>query len=174
MTELPNAAATADRRRQRIKRLHRALRRTLYAKLGLAIALLVAAAVVYLRLVAGPVSLANYSDRVGEALASRIGPGWTVGFEEASLELDGVRPALRTTGLEIRNPGGVLVVRAPLALVSLDPVALLGGNFALRALELRDLQLRLLVARDGSLSFVPQEAQGMQLADGAAAAPAAA
>jgi hypothetical protein len=174
MTEIPKAAATADRRRQRIKRLHRVMRRTLYAKLGLAFALLIAAAIVYLRLVAGPVSLANYSDKVGEALASRIGPGWSVGFDEAALELDGVKPALRTAGLEIRNPGGVLVVRAPMALVSLDPVTLLGGNFALRALELRDLQLRLLVAQDGSLSFVPQDAQGVQRPEGAMpTAPAA-
>jgi hypothetical protein len=160
-----------DPRRRRIKRIHRVLRRTLYAKLALAFTLLLVTAIVYLRLVAGPVSLSEYTDRVGEALAARIGPGWTVAFEDASLELDGIRPAVRATGLEIRNPLGVRVVRAPLALVTLDPVMLLGGSFTLRSLEMRDLQLRLLVAPDGSLAFVPQEGQPEGVAAAASVAP---
>jgi hypothetical protein len=132
------------------------MRRTLYAKLGIILTLLLVAGIVYLRLIAGPVSLNDYTKGVGDALAGRIGPGWRVAFNDTALELQGTTPAVRAAGLEIRNPGGIVVVRAPLAVVSVDAMSLLTGNIALRAIELRDLQIRALVARDGSLSFVPQ------------------
>ena len=114
----------------------------------------------YLRLLAGPLDLQHYSARVGEALASRIGPGWTVAVGETALELHGARPAVRTAGLEIRNPDGVAVIRAPYGIVSLDMGSLLSGSFSAREVELRDLQLRAALAADGTLTFVPGEDAG--------------
>jgi hypothetical protein len=141
--------------KRRDARWRRIVRRTFYAKLGLAFCVLLVAFAFYLRLVAGPVSLADYSERLGTALASRIGPEWRVDLTDTAIELQGATPAVRTSGLEIRNPAGQLVVRAPYAVVSLDPASLLVGAIAPREIELRDLQLLARVAPDGSLSFVP-------------------
>lgn len=115
------------------------------------------AAACYLRLLAGPLDVQHYAARVGQALASRIGPGWTVTLGDTSLELHGARPAVRTAGLEIRNPDGIAVVRAPYGIVSLDMGSLLGGSFSAREVELRDLQLRASLAADGTLTFMPSE-----------------
>jgi hypothetical protein len=140
---------------RRDTRLRRIVRRTFYAKLALAFCVLLVALACYLRLVAGPVSLRDYSERVSDALAARLGPGWHVELADTAIELQGVKPAVRTTGLEIRNPAGQLVVRAPYAVVSLDPTSIFVGTLTPREIELRDLQLLARVAADGSLSFVP-------------------
>ncbi len=152
MKRLASQDPTAKRRGPRWRRI---VRRTFYAKLGLAFCVLLVAFAFYLRLVAGPVSLKDYSEQLGTALASRIGTGWRVELTDTAIELQGTTPAVRTTGMEIRNPAGQLVVRAPYATVSLDPTSLLIGTIAPREIELRDLQLLARVAADGSLSFVP-------------------
>jgi hypothetical protein len=145
--------ATEDRKaRRRDGRWRRIVRRTFYAKLGIAFGVLLVAVACYLRLVAGPVSLEDYSERVAGALADRIGPGWRVALADTAIELQGAMPAVRTAGLEVRNPAGQLVMRAPHAVVSLDPRSLLVGAFAPREIELRDLQLVAQIAADGGLS----------------------
>ncbi len=56
----------------------RIARRAVHVKLALLGLVLLVGAAAILRLVAGPVSLRSYSDRVAQALAEQIGPGWTV------------------------------------------------------------------------------------------------
>ncbi|MBV9077444.1 MAG: hypothetical protein JO048_08165, partial [Methylobacteriaceae bacterium] len=131
------------------------MRATLYAKLVLVSLVAIVAAVGFLRLAAGPVSLQSYSDRLAHALADQLGQGWSVALADTALELNGSKPAVRTRELEIRNPAGLLVVRAPDAIVSLDPTSLLWGGLLPREIELRDLELRAAIAADGSLSFLP-------------------
>jgi len=76
---------------------------------------------VAVRLSNGPLQIDGLSRRVAAAVAERIGPGWSIGIRGSSLELDRENAlSLRFSGLDIRNPQGALVVRAPLALVSLD------------------------------------------------------
>ena len=140
---------------RRDTRLRRIVRRTFYAKLVVAFLVVLIGLAAYLRLVAGPVSLTDYAGRVSSALASRLGPGWRVELADAAIELQGAAPAVRTSGMEVRNPAGQLVIRAPHAVVSLDPSSLLYGRLAPREIELRDLQLLARVAPDGSLSLVP-------------------
>ncbi|NNM71969.1 DUF3971 domain-containing protein [Enterovirga aerilata] len=148
--------ATRNARRTRHdSRWRRVVRRTFYVKLSVAFGLLLVAFAFYLRLVAGPVSLKDYSEQLEAALAGRIGPGWRVELADTAIELQGAMPAVRTTGLDIRNPAGQLVIRAPYAVVSLDPSGLVFGALSPREIELRDLQLVVQVARDGGLSFVP-------------------
>ena len=55
--------------------------------------------------------------------------------------------ALRTTGLDIRNPEGDLVVRAPLAVVAIDLRSLLGLSVQARSVEFRDLRIILMTLR---------------------------
>ncbi|HZW48343.1 MAG TPA: hypothetical protein VFF61_12535, partial [Microvirga sp.] len=61
------------------------------------------------------------------------------------IELHEGIPALRANGLDIRAPSGELVVRAPYALVSVDFLSLLTANLQPKAIQVRDLQLRVLV-----------------------------
>ncbi|MGO4571790.1 hypothetical protein [Microvirga sp. 2TAF3] len=133
--------------------LQRVLRGALYLKLGLILFLGIAFGILYMRLSAGPLSFGRLPERVAEALASRIGPGWTVTLRNTAIELRGGSPALMANGLDIRAPDGALVLRAPSATVSVDGLSLLTANLQPKSIELRDLQLRVLVNRDGSLTF---------------------
>src|SRR5918993_5137412 len=135
--------------------LRRVLRGTLYVKLGLIVFLTAAFGLLYLRLSAAPMSFGRLPERVAEALASRIGPGWSVTLRNTAIELHDGSPALRANGLDIRAPGGNLVLQAPYAIVSVDGLSLLTANLQPKAVEIRDLQLRVLVNRDGSLTFSP-------------------
>lgn len=137
--------------------LGRLLRGTLYVKLGLALALGLATGLLYVRLSAAPMSFEGLSERVAGAIASRIGPGWNVILTNSALALEEGSLALRTSGLEIRNPDGVAVVRSPDATIGVDSLALLTGSLQPRFIEFRDLQVRAAVNRDGTLSFVAAE-----------------
>ena len=95
---------------------------------------------------------------MASAIADRIGPGWHVSLRDSAVELDSERSlALRVAGLDIRNPQGALVVRAPLAVVSLDTWGLLRLAVQPRSIEFRDLQMTALVHRDGSIAFAASE-----------------
>lgn len=121
--------------------------------LGLAIG------VAAIRLSNGPMRIDGLSASVARAVAERIGPGWSIAIHGSSLELDRENAlALRFTGLDIRNPQGALVVRAPLALVSLDPWGLLHLSLQPRSIEFRDTQTTALVHKDGSIAFAASEA----------------
>ncbi len=159
-------------RRRPAKRsaFRRLLRGALYVKLGLLIFLAVAFGVLYVRIAAGPLSFGRLPERVAEALAARIGPGWSVNLRNTALELHDGAPALRANGLDILGPNGELVLRAPYAVVSVDGMALMTGSLQPKSIEFRDLQLRILVNRDGSLAFSP--VQGGEEGDGTPVAPA--
>ena len=118
-------------------------------------AILLLAGVGYLRLAAGPVSLKSYSERVGDALASRLGKGWLVTLSDTDLQLQGAKPAIRASGLRITDPSGVTVVDAPYAVVSVDPRSIIAGSLMPSEVELRGLRLRATIARDGTLTFGP-------------------
>ncbi|MBZ6074928.1 DUF3971 domain-containing protein [Microvirga puerhi] len=133
--------------------VRRVLRGALYLKLGLVVFACIAFGILYMRLSAGPLNFGRLPERVAEALAARIGPGWTVTLRNTAIGLHSGSPVLMTNGLDIRAPDGALVLRAPTALVSVDGVSLLTGNLQPKSIELRDLQMRVLVNRDGSLTF---------------------
>jgi hypothetical protein len=118
---------------------------------------LVAIMLVYLRLTFGPVGLGTLPDALANAMSARMGPGWSVALRDTALELDQGSPALRANGLDVRDPNGALVVTAPYATVSIDTWSLLSASLQPRAIELRDLQIRAVVGKDGSLSFSPAE-----------------
>lgn len=107
-----------------------------------------------LRLASGPLRIEGLSEQVASAIAARIGPGWRVDLRDSALQLDAERSlALQVGGLDIRNPEGALVLRAPMAVVSLDTWGLLRLSIQPRFIEFRDLQMTALVHRDGSIAF---------------------
>ncbi|WP_232628630.1 AsmA-like C-terminal region-containing protein [Methylobacterium sp. Leaf118] len=106
------------------------------------------------RLSQGPWRIDGLTQRVAEAIASSVGPGWRVTLRDSALELDAESSlALRVGGLDVYNPEGALVVRAPLAVVSLDTWGLLRLAVQPRSIEFRDLQMTALVHDDGSIAF---------------------
>ncbi|MGU3540334.1 YhdP family protein [Methylobacterium sp. A54F] len=128
------------------------------AALSLVLLVGLAVGVGVLRLAYGPLRIDGLSGRVAAAVAERIGPGWTISLRDSALELDAERSlALRVAGLDIRNPQGALVVRAPLAVVSLDTWGLLRLTVQPRSIEFRDVQMTALVHRDGSIAFAASE-----------------
>jgi hypothetical protein len=130
----------------------------LWTALSLVFLLGLGAGLGVLRLASGPLHVDGLSERVASAIADRIGPGWHVSLRDSAVELDSERSlALRVAGLDIRNPQGALVVRAPLAVVSLDTWGLLRLAVQPRSIEFRDLQMTALVHRDGSIAFGASE-----------------
>ncbi|KQP52600.1 hypothetical protein ASG59_02690 [Methylobacterium sp. Leaf466] len=118
------------------------------------------------RLASGPLRIEGLSEQVTAAIASRIGPGWRVALRDSALQLDAERSlALEVKGLDVINPEGALVMRAPAAVVSIDTWSLLRLSVQPRSIEFRDLQMTALVHRDGSIAFAaaspghPGEAQ---------------
>lgn len=118
------------------------------------------------RLASGPLRIDGLSASVASAIAARIGSGWRIDLRDSALELDSERSlALRVTGLDVRNPEGALVMRAPVAVVSIDTWSLLRLSVQPRSIEFRDLQMTALVHKDGSIAFAaaspghPGEAQ---------------
>ncbi|GJE28216.1 DUF3971 domain-containing protein [Methylobacterium organophilum] len=107
-----------------------------------------------LRLTQGPLRIDGMSAQVASAIAGSIGPNWKVELRDSALELDAEDSlALRVAGLDVYNPEGALVVRAPLAVVSLDTWSLLRLSVQPRSIEFRDLQMTALVHNDGSIAF---------------------
>lgn len=133
----------------------RVMRKTLYAALGLALVVVLPVGLAYVRLSTGPVSFDGLADRAAEAIAARIGERWRVSVAGSAIELKDGWLALRATGLDIRNQEGVLVVRAPDAIVSVDTASLMTGVFVAKAIEFRDLQLDASLDRTGALTLVP-------------------
>jgi hypothetical protein len=102
------------------------------------------------RLSTGPLRIDGMSERVASAIAGSVGPGWRVTLRDSAVELDSENSlALRVAGLDIYNPEGAVVVRAPQAVVSIDTWALLRLSVKPRAIEFRDLQMTALVHNNG-------------------------
>ncbi len=134
--------------------LRTCIRGVLFLKLAAVLLLLTGLGLAYLRLASGPMSFAWLEPRVAAGIAERLGPGWTASLHDSAIEIDRDGAlALRTTGLDIRNPEGDLVVRAPLAVVAIDLWSLFGLSVQARSVEFRDLQLRALLHHDGSIAF---------------------
>ena len=133
-------------------------RRSLWLAATVVLVLILAVGGVIARLCAGPMRIEGMSERVASAIAGSIGPGWRVALSDSALEIDAEYAlSLRVAGLDIHNPEGALVLRAPQAVVSLDTWSLLRLSVLPRAIEFRDLQMTALVHRDGSIAFAASD-----------------
>ncbi len=135
--------------------MRRVLRQALMVKAALLVLAVIVVGAGYLRLAVGPMRFEGLSDQVTAALAARLGDRWRVTLNDTAIGLEGGALALKVAGLDIRNPEGVLVARAPQAVVSVDAFSILSGDPLPRAIEFHDVQLRARIARDGTLSIVP-------------------
>lgn len=161
MRSLTKAGATGDRQR-RFARAKRYAGPILYCKAAVVLLIVVLASALYLRLFVGPIGLDAYAGTLESSLASRLGAGWTVKLARPALELHGLKPAVSTAALEVRNPANLQVLRAPHALVSLNPWSLLVGSVSPRDVELRDLHVKALISEGGAVVL---ETQGGRLGE---------
>jgi hypothetical protein len=101
-------------------------------------------------LVTGLIPLSGLEGRIAGAIEERLGRDWTV--EAASAELGRIdgRSQLRVRQVSFRHASGA-VIRAPEAILGYEPLALLRGDIRLVSVDLRGVNVRLGVNRDGAL-----------------------
>ncbi|MGJ3265014.1 MAG: AsmA-like C-terminal region-containing protein [Salinarimonas sp.] len=130
-------------------------RRLLLVKLWLVAGLAALAGALYLRLDAAPLVIDGLSDRVAVAMEQRLGAPWRVTLADSALTLHEGSPALAVDGLDLTDREGARIAHAPRAIVSVGAFSLLTGAPVPRSVVLSDVELRLLVADDGTVSLLP-------------------
>ncbi|CAH1680598.1 Large exoproteins involved in heme utilization or adhesion [Hyphomicrobiales bacterium] len=127
------------------------------AKAGLAticvaatVAILVLAGAAITLLVTGIIPLSGLEGRISTAIEERLGPGWTVDAAAAELSRTDGHSQLRVRQVTFRHTSGA-VIRAPEAVLGYEPMALLKGDIRLVSIDLRGVNVRLGVNKDGAL-----------------------
>ncbi len=114
------------------------------------VALLTLAGAVATLLVTGLVPLSGLEGRIAGAIEERLGPDWKVDAATAELgRIDG-HSQLRVRQVAFRHKSGA-AIRAPEAILGYEPIALLRGDIRLTSVDLRGVNVRLGVNRDGAL-----------------------
>ncbi|MCG6121374.1 MAG: AsmA-like C-terminal region-containing protein [Microvirga sp.] len=144
----------------------RILRGAVALKIGLLVILSLATGALYWRLTQAPLRLDGLSGQVTAALAARVGDDWRISIDDSAVTLVDGGLGMEVEGLDLRDASGRLVARAPSAVVAISTGSLIAGSPAPRGVELRDTELRLRIANDGSISLSPPD-------DGIALAPPA-
>ncbi|WP_372422988.1 AsmA-like C-terminal domain-containing protein [Salinarimonas chemoclinalis] len=132
-------------------------RRLLVLKLWLVAGLVALSGALYLRLDSAPLEIEGLSERVAAAVEERLGAAWRVSLADSALVLHEGSPALAVDGLDLTNRDGARVAHAPRAIVSVGALSLLTGNPVPRSIVLSDVELRVLVAEDGTVSLLPPD-----------------
>jgi hypothetical protein len=127
------------------------------AKAGLAficvavvVALTVLAGAAATLLVTGIVPLSGLEGRITAAIEERLGPDWKVTAASAELGRIGGHSQLRVRQVAFQHVSGA-VIRAPEAILGYSPMALLTGDIKLVSVDLRGVNVRLGVTKDGAL-----------------------
>lgn len=101
-------------------------------------------------LATGLIPLSGLEGRIAAAIEERLGPDWSVEAAAAELgRIDG-RAQLRVRQVSFRHSSGA-TIRAPEAILGYEPMALLRGDIRLVSVDLRGVNVRLGVNRDGAL-----------------------
>lgn len=101
-------------------------------------------------LITGIVPLSGLEGRIASAIEERLGPDWTVEAAAAELgRIDG-HSQLRVRQVSFRHKSGA-AIRAPEAILGYEPMALLRGSIRLTSVDLRGVNVRLGVNKDGAL-----------------------
>ncbi|MGL4727186.1 MAG: AsmA-like C-terminal region-containing protein [Bosea sp. (in: a-proteobacteria)] len=121
---------------------------------SLVVAVLVAGvtlcAVFGLMAIYGFLPLSGFENRISRSIEERLGEGWKVQASSALLQRADGRSAVRIRDVRIQHTNG-MSVRAPQAVLSYAPRALLRGQIRLTGIDLLGVNLRLGVDADGAL-----------------------
>ncbi len=104
------------------------------------------------RLSQGPISLDAFKGRIETEIDRRLGEGYTLRFAEAAIENGSRGPGLIVADVVVRDPAGRTILTAPRAQVMVHFPSLLIGEVAPMRLELFDLDVRLSLLPDGTVS----------------------
>jgi hypothetical protein len=114
------------------------------------VAVLTLAAAAAMLLVTGMVPLSGLEGRIADAIEERLGHDWSVEAAAAELgRIDG-HSQLRVRQVSFRHKSGA-AIRAPEAILGYEPMALLRGEIRLTSVDLRGVNVRLGVTKDGAL-----------------------
>ncbi|MGL4442292.1 MAG: hypothetical protein ACRCU1_01620, partial [Alsobacter sp.] len=114
------------------------------------VALLTLAGAAATLLVTGLVPLSGLEGRITAAIEERLGKEWTVEAASAELSRTDGRSQLRVRQVSFRHSSGA-AIRAPEAILGYEPLALLRGDIRLTSVDLRGVNVRLGVNKDGAL-----------------------
>jgi hypothetical protein len=121
--------------------------------LGLALFALVGGGLFVARLALGPLAIDGFAPQIAKALDDRFGHRYEFGFGGTAIVKNGYAPALSIDKLSIKEPSGRVILTAPRAEVTVDPLALIVGRVMPRRLEIFDVELHLALRPDGSLAL---------------------
>jgi hypothetical protein len=110
-------------------------------------------AYVFNRLADGPIELDLMRVPFAAALSSRMGEGYSADVGPMVLEDSDHGPRIAMQGFSLRDPQGRVIIAAPKADVSINPLSLLYGQVSPRRLELMDVELRLSVMANGAVAL---------------------
>lgn len=134
----------------------RRLRRVALAVVTLAITLcfVVACAggLLFLRLSRGPIAV-DLQAQVAEALATRVKHRFSFDIGSTGIASADGRPALVVKQLLMRDEAGHPIIRAPEAMLAVDPLHMLGGTIVPTRLEVQDVTLKLSILPDGGIAL---------------------
>jgi hypothetical protein len=121
--------------------------------LGLVIFALAGGGFFVARVALGPLAIDGFAPQIAKALDDRFGHRYEFGFGGTAIVRNGYAPALSIDKLSIKEPSGRLILTAPRAEVSVDPLALIVGSVTPRRLEIFDVEVHLALRPDGSLAM---------------------
>jgi hypothetical protein len=100
----------------------------------------------------GPVAADAITERVVSALEAQFGAGYDVGVRQAQVEWSDDGPLLAVSGITVRDRLGNLVVAAPQADITFDPMGLFGWQLKPKDISFVGLAVSLTIAPDGAVS----------------------
>ena len=110
-------------------------------------------AYVFNRLSEGPIELDMIRGPFASALSSRMGEGYSADIGPMALEDSDHGPRIAMQGFSLKDPQGRVIIAAPKADVSINPLSLLLGQISPRRLELMEVELRLSVMPNGAVAL---------------------
>ena len=114
----------------------------------------------------GPLRVEFIGQRIASSLDARSGDRFSFDLGATYLERSALGATLVVDDFRVKS-GGQIIVEAPHAEVSIDPLSLLAGDMRPRRLQVSNIDINLLVLPDGSISLA-----GGQKASPIAVAPA--
>ena len=132
------------------------LRRLAFAGITFVISLVLfvalGAGLLSIRLAHGPIQV-GFESQVATALSSRVKHGLKFTVGGTDIESAEGRPTLVVKQLLVRDEIGRSIIRAPEAVMAVDPVQLIGGAVVPTRLDLRDITVKLSILPDGDIAF---------------------
>ena len=139
----------------RVPRRRRGIRRACLAMAAFMVSIvcvgLIGGGLFFARLSQGPIEV-DLAPQIMAALNQRVGNGYRFDLGGTSVEATEHGPALTLTRLSVTDAARHPVITAPRAAIGIDPLGLLTGEIRPRQLDIRDVDLRLLILADGQVA----------------------